>query len=433
MPATLAYSQLISRSRPYFSSRENDPYGMFNRQRLAVCLLVFAAVIFRSEVALLLLTIAVFLVAYPLSHVEVLMPPFAVSFIMALLISVPLDSYFWQKPVWPELWGFYYNAVLGSSSAWGVSPWHWYFTSALPRLLLNPLVYLLLIPTALRKLGTSPIPKLLVVPSLLFVAIYSLQPHKETRFIFYVVPPLTAAAALGADWIFTRRNKTRLYRLTSHLLVLSVLASFAASIGMSVISSLNYPGGDAMFYLRRRIHHPEFYQPAGYDHDHDPEPRDVRVHADVLSCMTGVTLFETSRPISRLADFIHNCERGDHRIILDRTEDPITLLNPNFWLQFDYVLAEDPAKVKGGEWDEVAVAAGYAGIEFLRPGMEGGGDIEKAENKKLLVRRGWLVDVLKDNIRDLTGGWWIGPRMEPRIHILRRVKGARNGGKGVMA
>jgi alpha-1,6-mannosyltransferase len=408
-----------------------DPYGMFDRQRVAVSLLVFAAVIFRSEVALFLLSIAGTLLALPFTHLNVLVDPFLISFAMALLISVPLDSYFWQKPLWPELWGFYFNAVLGSSTAWGVSPWYFYFTSALPRVLLNPLVYLLLIPTAWRKrrLPLGPTTTFLVVPSLLFVAIYSLQPHKEARFIFYVAPPLTAAAAVGAAMIFNRRNKTLLYRLKSYLIVLSVLASFAASIAMSLISSLNYPGGEALSYLRWRIEDVNLQKLPGYDLD----PREVHVHADVLSCMTGVTLFGTSSSGTPVANstLIGHTDTKPPRILLDKTEDPRRLSDPNFWLQFDYVLAEDPARVKGGDWDEVAVVEGYAGVEFLPPGRRG--DLEKAEYKSRVFGKGRDVATLRDRVRAVTGGLWIGPRMEPRIHILRRVKGGRDGGKGVPA
>jgi alpha-1,6-mannosyltransferase len=404
---------------------------VFGRQRLAVSLLVFAAVIFRSEVAILLFTLAIYLIAVPFASLEVLIPPFLISFPIALLISVPLDSYFWQKPLWPELWGFYYNAVLGSSSAWGVSPWHYYFTSALPRLLLNPLVYLLLIPTAWRQPSTSQAVKLLTIPSLLFVAIYSLQPHKEARFIFYVVPPLTAAAALGANHIYTRRNKTLLLRLTSYLLVVSVLASFAASIAMSYVSSLNYPGGEALAHLRRQIEE----APAPRLPGSEPEPRQVRVHADVLSCMTGVTLFGTSSGTLGKSETVGDggAPRDlDFRgIVLDKTEDPARLADPSFWLQFEYVLAEDPTTVKGGEWEEVAVVEGYAGVEILRPGM--GGDVEKAEDKRKVAGKGASVAAVRDRVRSLTGGWWIGPRMVPKIRILRRAEAGRGSGQAVQS
>lgn len=429
----------------------NDPFGMFGRQRLAVSLLVFAAVIFRSEVALFLLTITVTLIAIPFTYLEVLIPPFVISFTMALLVTVSVDSYFWQEIIWPELWGFYYNAVLGSSSAWGVSPWHFYFTSALPRLLLNPLVYLVLIPAAWRRNPLSWTPTLLTVPSLLFVAIYSLQPHKEARFIFYVVPPLTAAATVGADWIFTRRNKTLLYRLASYLLVLSVLASFAASITMSLVSSLNYPGGHALAFIRSRV---EDSARAKHVPGYEATPHGVvRVHADVLSCMTGVTLFGTSStglPAAATNDSLAGSNTGTPGIILDKTEDPVRLSDPDFWLQFDYLLAEDPKTVMGGEWEEEAVVEGYAGVEILRPGMEvpsteEESDVEKAgehknavpgkggERKRVVIGKGKDIAALRDKVRVVSGGWWVGPRMEPKIRILRRVKDGKGGGMGTQA
>ncbi|EJT76422.1 alpha-1,6-mannosyltransferase subunit [Gaeumannomyces tritici R3-111a-1] len=112
---TLAFTNLLP---------SPNPKAMAPRQRVSISLFVLAAIIFRSEVALLLATNALYLVVAPLAPLERLIWPFAISSAMALLVSVPLDSYFWQRPLWPELWGFYYNAVLGSSSNWGVSPWH---------------------------------------------------------------------------------------------------------------------------------------------------------------------------------------------------------------------------------------------------------------------------------------------------------------------
>ena len=36
-------------------------------------------------------------------------------------LTVTVDSYFWQQwPLWPELYGIYFNVFQGKSSEWGV-------------------------------------------------------------------------------------------------------------------------------------------------------------------------------------------------------------------------------------------------------------------------------------------------------------------------
>ena len=364
---------------------------------------------------------------------------------MALLISVPIDSYFWQKPLWPELWGFYYNAILGSSSNWGVSPWHYYFTSALPRLLVNPLVPLLLIPLALSQPATSRPARHLVYPSLLFTAIYSLQPHKEARFIFYVVPPLTAAAALGANFLFARRTKSPLLALAALALAASVALSFAASTAMLLLSALNYPGGEALAHLHTLLSPPS----SSSSSSSPPSSAVVPVHADVLACMTGITLFGAATAGAGLPAFRgaagpvgggggggHHSSSGDGATLaLDRTEDPALLRDPAFWQRFDYVLsaADPPPAAAARAWDVVGVVQGYAGgVEVLRPGDddssssadEGGDDV-------VVVGRGAAVARVRETVRRWTGGWWVGPRLVPRIKILRRIKDAEKGGVAV--
>ncbi|KXH61201.1 Alg9-like mannosyltransferase [Colletotrichum salicis] len=409
------------------------------RLRVALSLLVFAAAIFRSEVALLLATTGLHLLLTRQLTIPQLIRPFLIAFSVGLAVSIPLDSYFWQKPLWPELWGFYYNAVLGSSSDWGVSPWHYYFSSALPRLLVNPLTFTLLIPLALAQPGTARSAAGLVIPPSLFIAIYSLQPHKEARFIFYAIPPLTAAAALGANFIFSRRTKSALYALGSLLLILSILGSLAASTGMLLLSSLNYPGGDAL----RQLHALVAASPASSSV--------TTVHTDVLSCMTGVTLFTQNRvglpknPHSRALETSLQQDSSsssssssgastDAILSFDKTEEKSSLADPGFWSRFDYVLAEDAASVKGGQWETVGVVQGYAGIEVLKPGSEtsyAAGDEETGESK--ILGRGLVVKRVRDFVRGLTGGWWVGPRMEPRIRILRRAKDVGGAGARIVS
>ena len=130
-PVNVAFSFLIP----------NAPTRAFPTQpRLlaAISLLVFAGVIFRSEVALLLapiVTHAIFVVS-PVRLIKT-------GVISAMLsigkdghrpdmpsadrwenegLTILVDSYFWgQYPLWPELSGVYFNVYQGKSSEWGVS------------------------------------------------------------------------------------------------------------------------------------------------------------------------------------------------------------------------------------------------------------------------------------------------------------------------
>lgn len=384
------------------------------RRRLAITMLVFAAAIFRSEVAILLFTNILYLLVLDPTALHDVIFSLITSGLAALVLSVPLDSYFWQTPLWPELWGFYFNAILGSSSAWGVSPWHYYFTSALPRLLLNPLLPLLLLPLSLLHPSLAPRARALALPPLAFIAIYSLQPHKESRFIIYALPPLTAAAALAANLVFSRRAKAPLPAL---LLAVSMPASLAAATAMLLLSSLNYPGGDALAHLRDLVQ-----AQAG-------DATVVPVHADVLSCMTGVTLFGTAigraTPNPRGGVAGERVQRGGGGVslLVDKTEDEETLGREMFWRRFDYVLMEEPGKVKGGKggWEVVGVVEGYAGVEVVRGG---GGKVEgeNGERNGRVVGKGAVVAEVKRWVRRVTGGWWVGPRMEPKIYIMKRIK-----------
>ncbi|OAA79586.1 glycosyltransferase family 22 protein [Akanthomyces lecanii RCEF 1005] len=419
---TLAAAFLLPKATPALS---------YARQKQALLLLVFSAAVFRSETAILLGSTCLMLLVRGRAHIARLVPLLAGLSLGALVLSVPIDSYFWQRvPLWPELAGFYYNAVLGSSADWGTSPWHYYFASALPRLLLNPLA-LPLAAVALWQPATAGPATDLVVPNLLFVAIYSAQPHKEARFIFYVVPALTAAAALGANYIFARRTKTVLNALFALVLPVTVLAALAGSVGMLLLSSLNYPGGDAVAQLFRLTQSPT--AAAG---------ETVFVHADVLTCMTGLSLFGQNPhglplahgPPSPLPPGI-----APPLLLFDKTEDEADMAQPDFWTQFDYVLAEDPSKVTSGQWRTIGVVQGYDGLEVLRPGATAGGDDDLEANPEVaslqppVLGRGFVVRNIRNFVRSVTRGWYAGPRMAPRIRILQQITAQSSPSKATVA
>ncbi|KAI9851757.1 MAG: dolichyl-P-Man:Man(7)GlcNAc(2)-PP-dolichol alpha-1,6-mannosyltransferase [Thelocarpon superellum] len=407
------------------------------QRRLSLYLMTLAGVIFRSEIAILLAAqVGYLFVRRRMSLLGEVIPAGLSGALIGLLITVPIDSFFWQKfPLWPELAGLYFNVVEGKSTEWGTSPWWFYFLDALPRLLLNPLSWALCIPLALATPATRRPSADILVPLLVFIGIYSIQPHKEWRFIIYAVPGLTSVAAMGANWIWTRRAKSLLYAALSLMLVASVIASCGASLGMLFISRLNYPGAEALTQLHKLI--PTLPPPSRPNPPQHSQPI-IRIHMDGLTCSTGVTRFlempppsdllrenndplSSDPPPSSLMSSSFTNETRTTLYIYDKTEDEATLLTPSFWHQFDYVLAEDPGKVIG-RWNVVREVMGYAGVELSREktsaadtqdkgATEGPGGIETAyEPLAALVRT------------HLTRGWWLRVKMEPRLRILRRAE-----------
>lgn len=168
---------------------------------------------------------------------------------------------------------------------------------------------------------------------------------------------------------------------------------------MLAVSRLNYPGADALNRL-----HVLAANDTGV----------VKVHMDTLACMTGVTRFlEKPPPVLSSVD--------DAAFwIYDKTEDEWRLLEPLFWEGFDYALAEKPERIIG-RWEVLETVDGFAGVSVLRPGEEG-------DN---VLGGTWVEAWVR---RYITKGWWVGMKMEPRIRILRKERGALmegvEGGRG---
>ncbi|KAL9939688.1 hypothetical protein V8E36_001505 [Tilletia maclaganii] len=216
--------------------------------------------------------------------------------------SVVVDTYFWRGPgallkprqwLWPELSGLLFNVVEGKSSEWGISPWHTYLTTSLPKLLSATLLLLLwtiitrLQPQADRKGKAKSVPPVnkrlpnmtpirwLLALCAGHIGLLSLLGHKEWRFIVYTVPCFNAGSALG----LRRLLMTRPRQLVA-LLILALTAAITALL--TLISHVNYPGGHALHLLEQRL--------ASAPPTSTPET--VRIHIDVLPAMTGVTLFQ---------------------------------------------------------------------------------------------------------------------------------------------
>mmetsp|Transcript_3187 Transcript_3187/g.10739 ORF Transcript_3187/g.10739 Transcript_3187/m.10739 type:complete len:267 (+) Transcript_3187:944-1744(+) len=169
-------------------------------------------------------------------------------------------------------------------------PWHWYFSSALPRSMMGTLF---LLPGGLIYTERM---RPFFFPVLAFICLYSFLPHKELRFIIYALPIFNCVVAMELARLYLNRNKERgdgksmmdklrspkfFFRAAVTMIVLNVSATF----GFTRVASKNYPGGDALILL------------------HEMERQNVTsglrpfVHIDVPAAQQGISRFlEMSSP-----------------------------------------------------------------------------------------------------------------------------------------
>ncbi|XP_074605630.1 dol-P-Man:Man(7)GlcNAc(2)-PP-Dol alpha-1,6-mannosyltransferase-like isoform X1 [Brevipalpus obovatus] len=159
-----------------------------------ITLTAFTVVIFRIETCLLFGPILITSLFHKELSFKRLLGIGIPSGLLALALTVLIDSHMWGHTVYPEGYGFYFNIYLNKSKDWGTLPFHWYFTNGLPKALGTITVLLPLTRgDALRILG---------IPSLVFIGLYSFLPHKELRFIFYCIPLLNACCACNIARLF---------------------------------------------------------------------------------------------------------------------------------------------------------------------------------------------------------------------------------------
>jgi len=259
-------------------------YAAFTVSNLTRFTLLSAAsiLVFRAELAILLGLMLIMEVVFKqdfssqcINRIKQVIVYGLIALAVFIPLTVAVDSFFWKRTLWPELEVMYFNVVLNKSSDWGVMPFGWYFYSALPRSLMSafflvPLSFLLD-----RRCSKY------VVPAVLFVFLYSFLPHKELRFIIYTIPLLNTGAALAFNYLWNKRGKTLIWSVVSLALVAGLIANVLVSCGLVYVSSLNYPGGQAL----AKLHSIERF-----------EEKYVKVHMDVASCQSGVSRFGEENP-----------------------------------------------------------------------------------------------------------------------------------------
>ncbi|KTW31808.1 dolichyl-P-Man:Man(7)GlcNAc(2)-PP-dolichol alpha-1,6-mannosyltransferase [Pneumocystis jirovecii RU7] len=306
----------------YFLENKNILKGLF--------VLTFVSVIFRFEIILLTMTYALYYWVCNVVKIREIIKTCIFSAIIGLFFSIVVDSWFWQKYfLWPEGVAFYFNIIEGKSSNWGVSAWHIYFSTYIPKLLLNPL-FLVLWGVSLFTRTKDTVN--LLVPNIGFALIYSLVPHKEWRFIIYIIPSLTAISAIGAAHIYNKRHKSLMFMIMLLILIVVTIMTLCLSLIMSLISSLNYPGGFALHVI-----HNDFNLREG---------ELEKIYLDTYTRMTGATLFL----------------QYNEKVIYDRTENPKLLSNSTFFETIDWVISDISLFQPKGNWEIKKYIKGYSGI-----------------------------------------------------------------------
>jgi alpha-1,6-mannosyltransferase len=338
-------------------------------QKAAACMVV-TMVVFRCDVLLLLVACGLSWLYCRQLTIVLCARIGTISLMLGLLISVPIDSYFWQQWTWPEGVVLYYNTVMNKSNEWGVSPWYWYWLSALPKALLATA---LLIPLAVLRLpevlynleeayvrgrgkgvsmtaliDTTWLPYLL--PAVGFVALYSCLGHKEMRFLFPVMPLINLAAAVGLDRVHKMRfpSKGKPVRRVSKLAYLAcigaVLTTFIGSTAFVLVSRWNYPGGDALEQLVSLV-------------KRNASARDnVVVYVDVASAMTGVSLFGQRYAQVSTPNVRWTFQKGGYEQQNVNVDD---------YSKFTHILTEN-AEELSDEYQVLAVAQGTPRLDLRR-------------------------------------------------------------------
>lgn len=257
---------------------ESQVTGNRRELNLSIRWLTFTALVFRFEVGILLAFIlASEWLVYRNTSIRDILVNGLTTAVISLLITVPIDSYFWQTYyLWPEGAVFYFNGVLNKSSEWGTLPITAYILSFLPRLLFVSY------PLALASFAINARARQILLPCLIYIAAFSLLPHKEWRFIVYTVPLFTIAAGTLVNDIYVRSlKKPLMYRTLLFGISVLILMSGMASSFMVYTSMYNYPGGHALEAL----------------HELESPQANVHVHMDVLTAMTGASRFGERYPV----------------------------------------------------------------------------------------------------------------------------------------
>jgi len=259
---------ILKTTRKKASNKENRIYER-TRSYLVIFILTFTACVFRIEIVLLAMPIFFLEVKNKKITVVRLIIAGLISTLISVGISVGVDSYFWGKLIWPEGSVFQFNVINNGSVAYGTSPWYSYLTLHIPKMCT------IAIPFALYAFYEKPRIRRLLTPAIYYVLVYSILQHKETRFIFYVVPLINTAGAVGLYYIHNSSVYSIMKKLLYYLTIILIAANLVISGLMAYISSFNYPGGYALKSMNKL----------------ESPNENIKLHIDVFTAQTGASRF----------------------------------------------------------------------------------------------------------------------------------------------
>lgn len=363
--------------------------------RRAIWLLTFNSVVLRLEIVATLIPVGLYLLATRKVSLWNGVKTGATAGAFSVLLTALVDTYFWQdlaqapasnafhafvsalrsvpgggdgpRLLWPELHALLFNVVEGKSSEWGVSLWHAYFTSMVPKLL--ALTLPLVAGGTLQLLLFRPTPiearaRFLLLIAVTHISILSMLGHKEWRFVFYVLPALNVVAAIGASILLRTW-------LGKAILTAVILLQVGISWFTGHLSAINYPGGEALKLL-----HEQFSQ-----HPGNFSGGQVVVHIDVLPAMTGVTLFQSihlersswQAATGQYAGIVPATCGSDSCWVYDKTED-LPVSGPEAaaaWSGFTHLLTATPdcavLQSRSNTWELTALPASHQPFEPMLP------------------------------------------------------------------
>ncbi|CAM8926533.1 unnamed protein product [Rhodiola kirilowii] len=246
-------------------------YLLKGRPYTALSYLIFATIIFRCDMLLLLGPLGLELLLTRSIRVWESIKYCSAAAFLSIGLTTLFDSIMWRRLLWPEFEVFLFNSVMNRSSEWGTHPFHWYFTSVLPRSLLAAYPLCVLGVLFDRRI------RLYVLPVFSFVLLYSKLPHKELRFIISSVPIFNLSAAIAAARIYNNRRKPLWMQLWLAIIGLCII-SLGCSAVFFLASYHNYPSGYALDKLHK----------TGFIANNADE---LYVHIDTYSAMNGISRF----------------------------------------------------------------------------------------------------------------------------------------------